>query len=98
MKRLTDMISIHTIPAQMLGAEFPIRRGVYTTDFVRDSSGRIEHGIYIAKFRQDNGRIPLLQDCEGEYNFEGFGTFTHLELNEIESNRRESYLRRGILL
>jgi hypothetical protein len=72
-------------PAQMLGAEFPIRRGVYVADFVRDPSGQIEHGIYIVKFRQDTGRIPLLQNCDGEYSFEGFGTFTHTELNEIEA-------------
>lgn len=73
-------------PAQMYGVEFPIRRGCYTSDFVRDSNGQIETGIYAAKFRQDTGRIPLLQTVEGDYDFEGFGTFTHIELNEIENN------------
>lgn len=71
-------------PAQMLDAEFPIRRGVYTDSFIRDNNGQIASGIYIAKYKQTNGRIPLLQDCENNYSFEGFGTFTHLELNEIE--------------
>lgn len=73
-------------PAQMLNAEFPIRRGVYVSDFIRDSKGDIESGIYIAKFAQEKGRIPLLQNCESEYSFDGYGTFTHLELNEIEQN------------
>ncbi len=71
-------------PAQMLANEFPIRRGIYVADFVRDNEGLIENGIYAVKFRQGAGRIPLLQTCEGDYDFEGFGSFTHLELNEIE--------------
>src|SRR6185503_17841545 len=33
-------------PAQMFGVEFPIRRGCYVSDFVRDNKGRIENGIY----------------------------------------------------
>ena len=71
-------------PAQMLNHEFPTMRGVYVSDFVRDNNGLIESGIYNVQFRQDKGRIPLLQSCDGEYEFEGFGAFTHLELNEIE--------------
>lgn len=73
-------------PAQMLGKEYPIRRGIYVADFVRDNNGLIESGIYTVKFRQDNGRIPLLQNCDNEYSFEGYGSFTNLELNEIELN------------
>lgn len=72
-------------PAQMLNNQFPIRRGCYVNDFVRDNRGLIESGIYAVKFRQDRGRIPLLQTCEGDYDFEGYGSFTHIELNEIEA-------------
>lgn len=73
-------------PAQMLGREFPIRRGCYVNDFVRDNAGKIECGIYAARFEQRSGRIPLLQNVEKEYTFGGYGVFTDLELNEIEFN------------
>lgn len=71
-------------PAQMIALDFPIRRGVYVSDFVRGRKGKILSGVYTAKFDQRNGRIPLLQTVDGEYDFCGYGVYTHLELNEIE--------------
>lgn len=72
-------------PAQMIAHNFPIRRGVYVDEFVRGKNGLIETGIYNVRFKQTSGRIPLLQTVEGDYAFEGYGAFTHLELNEIEN-------------
>jgi hypothetical protein len=60
-KRLTDTISIHTIPRKCWARNFLFVAAFIPRILCAIVDGRIEHGIYIAKFRQDNGRIPLLQ-------------------------------------
>lgn len=71
-------------PSQMINDDFPIWRGAYTTEFIRDNKGLIRSGVYNAKFDQINGRFPYLQNAEKEYCFDGYGCFTNYELNYIE--------------